>query len=604
MKFLRFSLLITIVLSLVSSFTPVFADSRGSGGDDQHSERILVKYRSDVDEPARLETSRRHGDTDEGEITRLGIRVVRIPKGSAPVKIREYSGEPNVEYVEADYTAYAIGTPSDTYLGNEWGLTKIQAPQAWDVTTGLPTIKIAILDTGVDQNHEDLAGKIVVNRNFSASPTVDDLYGHGTHVAGIAAAVTNNSLGVAGVGYNTDIMNVKVLGDTGSGSYSSIANGIIWATDNGAKVISMSLGGSSGSTTLQSAVDYAWSRGVIVVAAAGNNGSSAPSYPAYYSNTIAVAATDSSDRKASYSEYGSWVDVAAPGVSIFSTLPNHNNQIGLNYGYLDGTSMATPFVSGLAGLIWATGYGTDAASVRSRIESTADKVAGTGTYWQYGRINAYAAVTPAGPPDITPPAQVTGLSVNAISSNRLDLHWTANSEPDLKNYKVYRSAVSGGPYSPVALSTTNAYSDTGLAASTTYYYAVSAVDTSGNEGARSLEAFGATSPATINRLHIQSIAMSLVRDGSRTRAQARVTLVDANNTPVSGATVSGHWSGATGDTDVATTNSLGQVTIRSNYVRRPPSGTVFTFTVDSVSRSGWTYDSASNVVTSNSITVP
>jgi fibronectin type 3 domain-containing protein len=272
----------------------------------------------------------------------------------------------------------------------------------------------------------------------------------------------------------------------------------------------------------------------------------------------------------------------------------------MNYGYLSGTSMATPFVAGLAGLIWSTGYGTSNTSVRSRIESTADAITGTGTYWQYGRINASKAVTV----DTTPPAQVQGLTVVPVSSSQLNLTWTANTESDLNHYNVYRSAVSGGPYTLRASPTANSYSDTGLTAATTYYYVVSAVDNAGNEGAKSAQASGTTSSAPVNKMHIKSIAMALKTSGTYRYATATVTVVNASGKAVSGAKVSGHWSGATSNSGSGSTNSSGQVTLTSNLVRRPPSGTTFTFTVDNIQLSGWTYDSASNVITTNSIKVP
>jgi thermitase len=492
MKWLRIGLIIGLILSLLLSAAPSLADDHGNGQNAGY-ERILVKFKEGTDDNTRQEIYRRHGDFVEGDIAQIGVRVVKIPVGKMQERLQAYGSEKNIQFVEPDFIAKAIGTPNDPYfVGNQWGMTKIKAPQAWDITTGQPSIKIAILDTGVDQNHEDLAAKIVANQNFTTSGTVDDLYGHGTHVAGIAAAATNNGIGVTGVGYNSTIMNVKVLDDTGSGYYSWIASGIIWAADNGAKVISMSLGGSSASSTLQSAINYAWGKGVVVVAAAGNNGNTTPVYPGYYTNVIAVGATDSNDAKASFSTYGSWVDVAAPGLNIFSTLPNHANQIGSqNYDYLSGTSMATPYVAGLAGLVWATSCGTSNTNVRNRIQSTADPITGTGTYWQYGRINAYKAVAP---PDTTPPARVTGLTVTMVSSSQLNLSWNANTESDLKNYKVYRSTVSGGSYTLIASPTVNSCSDTGLAAATTYYYVVSAVDTSGNEGPKSEEASSTTLP--------------------------------------------------------------------------------------------------------------
>lgn len=599
MKLFRIALILGLILSLLALSLPALAVDHGDARDFA-ADRVLVKFKAGTDDAAKRQIHSRHGGSVIGEISQLDIQVVRVPPGKALTKVKDYKGEAAIEFCEPDFVAYAIGVPSDAYFSTQWGMTKVQAPEAWDVTTGQSTIRIAILDTGVDQDHEDLSSKIVINKNFTTSSTVDDLYGHGTHVAGIAAAGTNNGLGVAGLGYDCVIMNVKVLDDNGSGYYSWIASGITWAADNGAKVISMSLGGSSGSSTLQSAVNYAWGKGAVIVAAAGNSGSAAPVYPAYYSNCIAVAATDRNDAKASFSTYGSWVDVAAPGVSIFSTLPNHSNKIGsLNYGSLSGTSMATPHVAGLAGLVWATSYGISNTNVRNRIESTCDVIAGTGSYWQYGRINAFRAVAP---PDSTPPGQVTGLSVATVSSSQLDLSWNANAEPDLHSYRVYRSTVSGSSYSLVASPTTNSYSDTGLAAATTYYYVVSAVDTAGNEGLKSQEASGKTSEAS--KMHISDITMALKKTGTSYYALATITIVDAADSPVAGATVSGKWSGATSDSDTGTTNSNGQVTVWSNSVRRPRSGTTFTFTVNNVVLSGWVYDSASNLETSDSITVP
>ncbi len=599
MKLIRIVLVLGLVLSLLALSVPALA---GSGTDAQNfaADRILVKFKDGTDEATKRVIHARHGGSVIAEIPQLGIQVVKIPYGKALAKAGNYKSERAIEFCEPDFVAYAIGTPNDPYFGSQWGMTKIQAPDAWDVTTGQSAVRIAILDTGVDQDHQDLASKIVANKNFTTSSTVDDRYGHGTHVAGIAAAATNNGLGVAGVGYSCSIMNVKVLDDNGSGYYSWIANGITWAADNGAKVISMSLGGSSGSSTLQSAVNYAWSKGVVLVAAAGNNGNTAATYPAYYANCIAVAATDQNDMKASWSSYGSWVDVAAPGVEILSTLPNHTNKIGAsNYGSLSGTSMATPHVAGLAGLIWASSYGTSNTDVRSRIESTCDPITGTGAYWQYGRINAYRAVAP---PDTEPPGQVTGLAVTTVSSSQLNLSWNANTEPDLKNYNVYRSTTSGGPYTLIASPTVNSYSDTGLAPGTTYHYVVSAVDTSGNEGQKSGEASGTTSEA--RKMHVDSITMALKRSGLYTYALATITIVDASGNPVAGASVSGKWSGATSDSDTGTTNSSGQVTVRSNSVRRAPSGTTFTFTVTAVRLSGWVYDSSANTETWDSISVP
>jgi thermitase len=420
----RLILAALVISGLLLSLTGGLASAQPSDNAQGHvPDQILVKFQPGTLEATKGDIHRRHGGKVAEVIPGIDVQVITVPANKVEAMVRAYKGEKDILFAEPDYIAKAIYEPNDTYFANQWGMTQIDAPEAWDVTTGSSSVKIAILDTGIDQNHEDLAAKIVANRNFTwgrtGSWTVDDKYGHGTHVAGIAAAITNNDKGVAGVGFNSSLMNVKVLGDTGYGNYSWVADGIIWAADNGAKVINLSLGGYSSQKTLEEAVNYAWNKGCVIVAAAGNDNTNAPLYPAYYTNCIAVAATDRYDGRAIWekpyaSNYGSWVDIAAPGVDIFSTLPNHSNQLGiLNYGSLSGTSMASPHVAGVAALVWATEYGTGNAAVRNRIEGTADQA---GTMWStYGikRINAYNAVAPAGPP----PPDTTGPITSGVAAN-------------------------------------------------------------------------------------------------------------------------------------------------------------------------------------------
>ncbi|MBU2009834.1 MAG: S8 family serine peptidase [Chloroflexi bacterium] len=472
---------IGLALSLILSFS-LFVAAPAAGQDAQGfaPDRVLVKFKAGTDEATQREVHGRYGGEVVDEIRQLGVKVVRVPAGKVPEKVNAYRSVRAVEFAEPDFVAQAIEVPNDPYFGSQWGMAKIQAPDAWDISRG-DGIRIAILDSGVDQNHEDLAGKIVDNRNFTSSRTVDDLYGHGTHVAGIAAAATNNGIGVAGVGYNAVIMNGKVLGDTGSGYYSWIASGITWAADNGAKVINMSLGGSSSSSTLEAAVSYAWNKGVVLAAAAGNDNSVAPLYPAYYANCVAVAATDQSDAKASFSNYdNNWVDVAAPGVAIYSTLPNHKNRMGTtNYGSLNGTSMATPFVAGLAALVWATGYETN-GSVRERIESTADQAGTMWSTYSIKRINAYAAVMPAAPgPDSTPP-DTTILSgpASVTSSTSANFAWTGSDNVTPVGALVYSYRLDGGDWSAWDPATGTSY--TGLSEGT-HAFGVKARDEAGNE---------------------------------------------------------------------------------------------------------------------------
>lgn len=403
--------------------------------------QILVKFKAGTSAADRATAHRLHEGSFVRGIPGIGVEVVSVPQGAEGAGSARYSRDPHVVYAEPNYLAYATGDPNDPYFSRQWGLDNdgqiysdglsgapdadVDAPEAWDVTTGSPDITIAILDSGIDQDHPDLAGKVVDNVNFSASPTVDDNYGHGTHVAGIAAAATNNDEGVAGLGFASSLLNVKVLGDEGWGASSVVAEGIVWAADQGAQVINMSLAYNYQSLTLEAAVDYAWDRGVLLAAAAGNDGTRHRNYPAAYANCMAVAATNDDDERVDEpgwwaSNYGDWVDVAAPGLYIYSTFPNHDYAIGkeLSYDLGSGTSMATAFVSGLAGLLFGQDPGRTNADVRALIENTADPVAGTGVYWVHGRINAYRAVA----------GELTTMHVSDIAM------WAAKAG---RNYAVY-----------------------------------------------------------------------------------------------------------------------------------------------------------------------
>jgi thermitase len=322
-------------------------------------------------------------------LDRIGVQVVRVPNGDELRAVAGYWANPNVAFAEVDGIVRALSfTPNDPKLPDQWGLARVEATPAWGVTRGISTTRIAILDTGIDAKHRDIRPKVVAARNFTTSSTVSDRNGHGTHVAGIAAAVTNNARGVAGLGSKSVLMNGKVLGDDGSGNWSWVANGIIWAADNGAQVINLSLGGTRHSATIENAVNYAWGRGAVLVAAAGNSNTSGLTYPAAYANVIAVGATARNDARASFSNFGTWVDVAAPGVNILSTFPR------LwwidRYRWMSGTSMSAPFVAGLAGLVWTTGWGTGNTAVRDRIQATVDPIVTDQPIG--GRINAARAV--------------------------------------------------------------------------------------------------------------------------------------------------------------------------------------------------------------------
>ena len=273
----------------------------------------------------------------------------------------------------------AMYSLDNSYAAERWGVDKIEAPQAWQITRGDQSVIVAVLDTGIDRDNRDLADKVVAEVNFTDSPTSDDLYGHGTHMAGTIAAIAPECR----------LMNVKVTDDRGKCEPSVVARGIVWAVDHGAKVINLSLA-MKASPNLEEAVNYAWSQGAILIAAAGNKGTSAPSYPAYYDNCLAVGGTNENNTLALLSSYGDWVDVAAPGFNIYSELPENQ------YGYKTGTSAAGAHVSGVAALVFSVaqdnnGNGMTNDEVRWAIEDSCTAIAVDGV--GQGLVNAFEAVT-------------------------------------------------------------------------------------------------------------------------------------------------------------------------------------------------------------------
>ncbi|MDR7555299.1 MAG: S8 family peptidase [Armatimonadota bacterium] len=352
-------------------------------------DEILVKFRADVSVNPQV-FARSIGASVGGSVDALGVHVFKIPAGTVERTVQMLSRHPLVEYAEPNGIAHAVGTPSDPLYSQQWAWPKVSAPQAWDLTTGSETVRCAIVDTGVGP-HEDLPG-LAAQRDFvNNDNNASDDNGHGTHVAGTVAALANNGTGGVGANWSVALVAAKVLSASGSGTYAAVANGITWSADQGAWCINISLGGYWPSNTLKNAVNYAWNKGAVLACAAGNDGMNWKLYPAAYDRCIAVAASDQNDTKAWFSNYGaSWVDVVAPGVGILSTVLNNG------YEAWGGTSMATPHVAGLAGLVWARALArntcTTASCVRTRIEQNTDAVPGVGTYYKYGRVNYFKAV--------------------------------------------------------------------------------------------------------------------------------------------------------------------------------------------------------------------
>ena len=337
---------------------------------------------------------------------RVEAAVIDVPGDSVASFVTEVKENGLSKYVEPNSKYQAYMVPNDTYWNIQWGPKKIQADYAWNTTTGSKTVLVCVIDTGIDYNHPDLAANYAPGGYDWVNNDIDpmDDNGHGTHCSGIIGAEINNGIGIAGLA-QVRIMAEKGLDAYGFGYESTLANAIIDATDKGAKIISMSWGGSSPSTLIHDALKYAYDHGVLLVAAAGNSGSSQKSYPAAYDEVIAVTATDQNDAPAYFTSYGDWVELAAPGVGIYSTTPTYhvtlNDQgVAMNYDYLSGTSMACPHVSGGAALVWSEFPNMSRDVLRFHLRDTADDLGTPGfdIYYGYGRVNARRAITEPLPP--------------------------------------------------------------------------------------------------------------------------------------------------------------------------------------------------------------
>lgn len=350
--------------------------------------RILVAPRAGLPGPEFNKIIKMHGGQAARKLNGINVYVVDMPPGREKALQQALQRNPHMKFAELDGVLTMQMTPSDTY-SSAWHLPKIQAPSAWDSANGTG-ITIAILDGGVQSSHPDLAAHIVPGWNFyNNNNNTADINGHGTQVAGVAAAIGNNSLGVTGGAWNAKIMPMRISDDAGYITYYSIvANALTWAADKGARVANISYIVSH-VPTIQSAAQYMRSKGGVVVASAGNSGSYRSD--AANSSMITVAATDSSDKRASWSAYGPIVDVAAPGVSIKTTLR------GGSYGSVSGTSFASPLTAGVVALMLSANPALQPSQVDSILASTADDlgVAGRDDYYGAGRINAARAVAAA-----------------------------------------------------------------------------------------------------------------------------------------------------------------------------------------------------------------
>lgn len=474
-------LIITVCVSLLFCLSsPVSAEVLPPGSHTYQvatpasyaSDQILVAFKRGISNAIIADVHRMAGGRVVKSHKQLGLQVVAIPANTVTEKLALYRRNPYVKYAEPDYNR-VLSPPQPTlipsegsgpllgdYFDEQWGFNNtgqsfyyfglisgtpdadIDAAEGWDIveslglTLGNPEVKVAILDTGIDCGHVDLLtdnGEIKCTdiMNYTTSPTASDEFGHGTHVAGTVAANTNNSVGVAGIAEIAYLGNFKVCDDSGVCQDDAIINGLLDATQAGYQVVNMSFGGPEVSQAVIDAVNYAWDNGVVLVSSAGNENSTNVGFPANLDNVIAVAASDADDNRASYSDYGNLVSVAAPGDNILSTMPMvmcGDDPTGC-YEFLAGTSMASPHVAGIAALVWARSDVTTNQQVRFVLENSADKTGAGGqnllSWTQYGRVNMASALTyPIDNGNLSPTATFsyacTGLNCDFSASSSKD----------------------------------------------------------------------------------------------------------------------------------------------------------------------------------------
>src|SRR5215471_17665427 len=550
--------------------------------------RVLVQPRAGLSEKNLDKILSEHGGRRAQRISQINTYIVELPEGTDEAAVaKALKGHPHIKFAELDQAVEPNLTVNDQYFPNEWHLTTIGAPTAWSAATGSGVI-IAILDSGVDSSHPDLIPNLVPGWNFSDNNSnTSDVSGHGTAVAGIAAAVSNNSIGVAGVSFTSKIMPLRITDATGYAYWSLVAQGITYAADHGARVANVSYEGACCSSTIISAAQYLRSKGGVLTASAGNDGTLMTYTPSDYVTT--VSATDSSDAFASFSASGNYIDVAAPGVSIWTTTK------GGGYAALSGTSGSAPLTAGVYALMIAANPKLAPSTLDSILFKTAVPL-GSAIYYGWGRVNASAAVAQAQqttvsdttPPTVSigapgPSSKVSGLVPVSVSATdnvgvaRVDLlvngtvyasdttapfgfSWDTSTLPDgsaTLQAKAYDAAGNLGTSSSVAVTVAN------------------------NTVAPTVTISNPASGATVSG----SVAISVSATDPTQVSQISLT-IDGQQVAVSyGSTLSYTWSVSTTSSGTAT-SAKGRGKKQQSSTTTIPSGTSHTITATALDPAG------------------
>ncbi|WP_431049590.1 S8 family serine peptidase [Roseateles sp. L2-2] len=479
-------------------------------------QRLLIQTRAGLADKDLDRILAPHG----GKARRIGrssLAVVDLPPNASETAVAMMlARHPQLKSAELDMRIAPAMTPNDPYLGSEWHLARINAPQAWDNAQG-SGIRIAILDTGIDAAHPDLAGRVVAGWNFyDGNADASDVHGHGTAVAGAAAAAMNNGIGVAAVAGQAQLMPVRIADPSAYAYWSTVAQGLTWAADQGARVANISYGGVAGSAAVQGAADYLRSKGGLVVVSAGNNGIDEGIAPT--ASMIPVSATDETDNRTSWSSYGAFVALAAPGQNIWTT------QRGGGYGAWWGTSLASPVVAGTVALLMSARPALSNIAIQNALFGTAVDLgsAGRDPYYGWGRVDvagAVQAVLAAPAPDTQPPGVAVGAPLpGALVSGlvAVDVAATDNQGVVRVDLRVNGSVVASDTSAPFGFSWDSTRVPNGAVT-----ISATAVDAAGNAGS--------SAPVTLTVSNAAAVD---------TQAPTIAITRPANNVRLSGNTVS------------------------------------------------------------------
>jgi thermitase len=493
------TLLLVILVAGLRGIIPGTADVLAKGKSSQQRSRfvagrVLVKYRNEFPIHA-FGLMNAQGAREGREISGSGVRLIELASGTdEQAFVEALRQEPDVEFAELDEVIPpAEMIPNDPNYGSQWHLPTIQTPGAWSTTSGAPNVTIAIIDTGVDPTHPDLQSKLVPGWNFyDNNADSSDVYGHGTAVAGTAAASSNNGLGVASIAWGCQIMPIRISDPYGGGSLSAMANGLTWAADHGARVANISYQVSD-SLTVKSAAQYFQSKGGVVTIAAGNDASFDSTSDNPY--VLTVGATNSADTLAGFSTTGNNQDVTAPGVGIQTTTR------GSGYGSWSGTSFSAPIAAGVAALVISANPSLAAAQVQNVMKQSADDL-GSGGWdpsYGWGRVNAARAVELAmntiGSDDNTAPSvRITSLADGGAIAGAVNVQAIASDNVGLT---LVALSIDGTVVGTTSTAPCSFPWDTRTEADGTHRVSVTATDATGNIASSTMSVVISNAPGTI-----------------------------------------------------------------------------------------------------------